>query len=70
MVCFQTKNPNLGKFWKVLQWKMMVFYDHFVLFTAQCYILLYIWWSFGMLYRENSGNPSQNWLELPVQPHM
>jgi hypothetical protein len=25
MVCFQTKNPNLGKFWWVLQWKMMVY---------------------------------------------
>jgi hypothetical protein len=24
MVCFQTKNPNLGKFWRVLQWKMLV----------------------------------------------
>jgi hypothetical protein len=24
MVCFQTKNPNLGKFWRVLQWKMFV----------------------------------------------
>jgi hypothetical protein len=21
MVCFQTKNPNLGKFWRVLQWR-------------------------------------------------
>jgi hypothetical protein len=25
MVCFQTKNPNLGKFWRVLQWKMWVY---------------------------------------------
>jgi hypothetical protein len=25
-VCFQTKNPNLGKFWRVLQWKMMVYF--------------------------------------------
>jgi hypothetical protein len=23
MVYFQTKNPNLGKFWRVLQWKML-----------------------------------------------
>jgi dTDP-4-dehydrorhamnose 3,5-epimerase-like enzyme len=22
---FQTKNPNLGKFWRVLKWKMLVF---------------------------------------------
>jgi hypothetical protein len=26
MVCFQTKNPNLGKFWRVLQWKIMVYF--------------------------------------------
>jgi hypothetical protein len=24
MVYFQTKNPTLGKFWKVLQWKILV----------------------------------------------
>jgi hypothetical protein len=26
MVCFQTKNPILGKFWSVLQKKMMVYF--------------------------------------------
>jgi hypothetical protein len=26
MVCFQTKNPNLGKFWKYLQWKILVYF--------------------------------------------
>jgi hypothetical protein len=26
MVCFLTKNPNLGKFWRVLQWKMLVYF--------------------------------------------
>jgi hypothetical protein len=25
MAYFQTKNPNLGKFWRVLQWKMLVY---------------------------------------------
>jgi hypothetical protein len=24
MVYFQTKNPNLGKFWRALDWKMLV----------------------------------------------
>jgi hypothetical protein len=45
MVCFQTKNPNLGKLWRVLQWKMMVciFYGHLVHFTVVCCIL----WTFG-----------------------
>jgi hypothetical protein len=26
MVCFQTKNPNLGKFWRGLQWKILVYF--------------------------------------------
>jgi hypothetical protein len=25
MVCFETKNTNLGKFWTVLRWKMLVY---------------------------------------------
>jgi hypothetical protein len=26
MVPFQTKNPNLGKFWKALDWKMLIYF--------------------------------------------
>jgi hypothetical protein len=26
MVCFQTKNPNLGKIWRVLEWKMFIYF--------------------------------------------
>jgi hypothetical protein len=47
MVCFQTKNPNLGKFWRALDWKMFIYlmsiwnilqrlgvvYDHLVHFV-------------------------------------
>jgi hypothetical protein len=68
MVCFQTKNINLGKFWRVLQWKMLgIFYGHLVHFTVFCYILLafgivcgnLIHFShFGILYEEKSGNPA------------
>jgi hypothetical protein len=28
MAYFQTKNPNLGKFWRVLEWKMLVYSKH------------------------------------------
>jgi hypothetical protein len=47
MVCFQTKNPNLYKLWRVLQWKMMVnFMDTWsILHTVVCYIL----WTFGIV---------------------
>jgi hypothetical protein len=37
MVYFQNKNPNLGKFWKVSQLKMLVFLWSFCLF---CYIMV------------------------------
>jgi hypothetical protein len=68
MVCFQTKNPNLGQFWRVLQCKILVyiFYDHLVYFTAIGNILwpfgifyghLEFFPRFGILYREKSGNP-------------
>jgi hypothetical protein len=38
---------NLGKFWRVLQWKMLVdvIYGHLVYFTAICYTL----WPFGII---------------------
>jgi hypothetical protein len=26
MVCFQTKNPNLGLFWRSLDWKMLTYF--------------------------------------------
>jgi hypothetical protein len=64
---FQTKNPNLGRLWRVLQWKMMVYFkDTLVHFTVFCYILwtfgivrgnLAYFYRFGILYQEKSGNP-------------
>jgi hypothetical protein len=26
MAYFQTKNPNLGQFWRVMQWNMLVYF--------------------------------------------
>jgi hypothetical protein len=26
MVCFQTKNPNFGKIWRALEWKMLLYF--------------------------------------------
>jgi hypothetical protein len=60
MVHFQTKNPNLGKFRKVLWWEMLVylmsiwyilcpfgiFYVYLVYFMSIWYIL----WPFGIFY--------------------
>jgi hypothetical protein len=60
MVSFQTKNPNLCKFLRVLDWKVLmylmaiwnillafgIFYDHLVHFSG-----------FGIMYKEKPGNP-------------
>jgi hypothetical protein len=46
MVCFLTKNPNLGKFWRVLEWKML---EHFMAIWS----VLRPWvsfWAFGKIY--------------------
>jgi hypothetical protein len=44
MVYFQTENPNLSEFWRVLQWKMLVY------FNVICSILrpLGIYWTFSI----------------------
>jgi hypothetical protein len=52
MIYFQTENPNLGKFWSMLQWKTLVnfiatwsklrpiglFYGHLIYFVVIWYI--------------------------------
>jgi hypothetical protein len=68
MAYFQTKDPNLGKFWKVLQLKVSIGIFVAILFILRQHWLFYghlvhlvvIWYNFshfGMLYREKSGNP-------------
>jgi hypothetical protein len=48
IVRFQTKNPTLGKFWRVLyvMENLGIFYDHLVNYTAIGNIL----WPFGIFY--------------------
>jgi hypothetical protein len=67
MVCFQTKNPNLGNFGGFLQWKILVcfmtirsilplleiLFGHLVYFV----VIWYIFPRFGIFYQEKSGNP-------------
>jgi hypothetical protein len=67
MVCCETKNPNLGKFWRVLQWKMMVYFMDtwsllwsFVIFYGHLGRGNLVYFSgFGILYQEKSGNPAE-----------
>jgi hypothetical protein len=63
---FQTRNPNLGKFWSVLQWKMLVYFlaiwyilrpsDLFCGHLVYCMVIGFSFPRFGILYQEQSGN--------------
>jgi hypothetical protein len=60
MVYFQTQNPNLGKFWRALYWKMFTYFMAiwnilwtFGKFYGHLGNFMVIWeilWSFGIFY--------------------
>jgi hypothetical protein len=71
MVCFQTKNTNMGKFWRALEWNAGIFYGHLEYFTVIWCILwqfvnvLVIWYifpRFGILCQEKSGKPGVTYI--------
>jgi hypothetical protein len=45
MVCIQTKNPNLGKFWRVFNWKMFIYFMPFGIFYRDLGYFMTIWYS-------------------------
>jgi hypothetical protein len=67
MVQLQTKNPNLGKFWRLLQLKVLVYFMSiwsilrpFGRFYGHLVYCVVIWFIFPVLvcfYRAKSGNP-------------
>jgi hypothetical protein len=70
MVCFQTKNPILGKFWRGLAMEDVgIFYGHLVIFTDIWYTYVFCghlvqehgylvyFTRFGILYKEKCGSP-------------
>jgi hypothetical protein len=46
LVCFQTQNPNLGKFWRALDWKMFIYctYGHYGIFYGDLGNFMTIWY--------------------------
>jgi hypothetical protein len=68
MVYFQTKNSNLGKFCWACKWKMLEYFmaNYYILWPFGIFyghlVIWYIFQSFGILYREKSGNPARNLL--------
>jgi hypothetical protein len=49
MAYFETKNPNMGKFWSVLQWKMLVYFVAVWSILQPFGILVTIWYIFGQM---------------------
>jgi hypothetical protein len=50
---FQTKNPNLGKFWRALQWKLMVcLHNVYLLYFMDIWHthIVVVWWFFQFGY--------------------
>jgi hypothetical protein len=77
MAYVQTKNPDLGKFWRVLQWKMLVYFimtiwpilRPFGIFwgnLVHCLVIWYIFSRFGMLSQDKSGSPAHEWVRLAL----
>jgi hypothetical protein len=48
MTYFLTKNPNVGKLWRVLHWKMLVYL--IAIWSILLTVIWYILWPFGMFY--------------------
>jgi hypothetical protein len=50
MAHFQNKNPNLGKFWRVLQWKMLVYFVWpYGILCGHLVKFMVIWYNFSAL---------------------
>jgi hypothetical protein len=67
MVYFQTKNQNLDKFWRALDWKMLIYFMAIWIFYRHSGYFMTIWYiwvhlvpfsGFGILCQEKSGNPA------------
>jgi hypothetical protein len=64
MVCFQTKNTNLGKFSRALDWKKLIYFIAICNFLWRFEIFLTIWYilySFGTFFRFWYRVPRKIW---------
>jgi hypothetical protein len=51
MAYFPTKNPNFGKFWRALEWKMLIYFMTIKSILRPFGIIMAVWyslWSFGI----------------------
>jgi hypothetical protein len=64
MVYCKTENPNLGKFWRALEWKMLPIWNtlrpfgiHILCSFGNFEVIWYLFPRFGTLCQEKSGTP-------------
>jgi hypothetical protein len=69
MVYFQTKNPNGGKYWRALDWKMLTYFtdiwDILWPFVTFCVHLLHLC-GFGTMCQEKSGDPGLLYFTISI----
>jgi peroxiredoxin family protein len=66
MVYFQTKNPNLGKFFRAFEWKMLVYFMVIWSILWPFGNVVVIWHTFrrfGILCQEKSGSPDNHTMD-------
>jgi hypothetical protein len=55
---FSNQNPNLGKFWRALDWKMLMYF-------MAIWNIFWTFWifsdRFGIMHQEKSGNPGRGY---------
>jgi hypothetical protein len=53
---FLNRNPNLGKFWRVLQWKMLLYFK--AVWYIYCYLVYFtvVWYISSLLVRFTKTN--------------
>jgi hypothetical protein len=70
MVYFNTKNPDLGKFWRALEWKMLVYFMTVLEYIAAiwkilcqfgtvCGLPVYFFPVWRVCTKNKSGNPGR-----------
>jgi hypothetical protein len=57
IVFIHTKNPNLGIFWRAMEWRMLVYFKDIICTYYPHFSILFP--HFGILYQEKSGNPGR-----------
>jgi hypothetical protein len=69
-IFFETKNPSLGKFRKVSQWKMLEYFMYIWSILRPLDIFLYILWQFGIFFPVLVCCTEKNLATLLNEPHI